>query len=152
MADRVVRLADGRVAGVERNTRRDGRGGTAVVRMPARIPILDRKLLRDLWEMKGQALAIASVIAAGVTMFVTYMSNFDSLRRTRARLLRRGALRRRVRVAETRARQPRGPHRGDSRRRCGRDAGHCRRHARCSGHVGAASGRLISLPERGGRR
>jgi putative ABC transport system permease protein len=54
-----------------------------VVRLPVHIPILDRKLLRDLWEMKGQALAIASVIAAGVTMFVTYMSNFDSLQRTR---------------------------------------------------------------------
>ncbi len=52
--------------------------------MPRWVPILDRKLLRDLWEMKGQALAIAAVVAAGVTMFVTYMSNFDSLRRTRA--------------------------------------------------------------------
>jgi putative ABC transport system permease protein len=51
--------------------------------MPGRISILDRKLLRDLWEMKGQAFAIASVIAAGVTMFVTYMSNFDSLQQTR---------------------------------------------------------------------
>jgi len=47
-----------------------------------RISALDRKLLRDLWEMKGQALAIAAVIAAGVTMFVTYLSNFDSLERT----------------------------------------------------------------------
>jgi putative ABC transport system permease protein len=55
-----------------------------MVRFSPRIPILDRKLLRDLWEMKGQALAIASVIAAGVTMFVTYLSNFDSLQRTRA--------------------------------------------------------------------
>jgi putative ABC transport system permease protein len=55
-----------------------------VVRMPARIRMLDRKLLRDLWAMKGQALAIAAVIGAGVAMFVTYLSNFDSLRRTRA--------------------------------------------------------------------
>jgi putative ABC transport system permease protein len=54
-----------------------------LVKLSTRIPILDRKLLRDLWEMKGQALAIASVIAAGVTMYVTYMSNFDSLQRTR---------------------------------------------------------------------
>ena len=45
---------------------------------------LNRKLLRDVWEMKGQALAIAAVIAAGVTMYVTYLSNFDSLQRTRA--------------------------------------------------------------------
>jgi putative ABC transport system permease protein len=43
---------------------------------------LNRKLLRDLLELKGQALAIAMVVAAGVTMFVMYLSNFDSLRRT----------------------------------------------------------------------
>jgi putative ABC transport system permease protein len=55
-----------------------------MVRIPIRVAALDRKLLRDLWEMKGQALAIAAVIAAGVTMFVTYVSNFESLRRTRA--------------------------------------------------------------------
>jgi putative ABC transport system permease protein len=49
-----------------------------------RISALDRKLLRDLWEMKGQALAIGLVVAAGVAMFVTYHSNFDSLRRTQS--------------------------------------------------------------------
>jgi putative ABC transport system permease protein len=36
-----------------------------------RVSALNRKLIRDLWEMKGQALAIAAVIAAGVAMFVT---------------------------------------------------------------------------------
>src|SRR5690606_39115702 len=46
------------------------------------LPALDRKLLRDLWAMKGQALAIAAVIAAGVSMFVAFLSNFDSLERT----------------------------------------------------------------------
>jgi putative ABC transport system permease protein len=51
--------------------------------MPSWIPMLDRKLLRDVWEMKGQALAVGAVVAAGVTMFVMYLSNFDSLRRTR---------------------------------------------------------------------
>ena len=45
---------------------------------------LNRKLLRDLFEMKAQALAIAMVVAAGVAMFVMYLSNFDSLRRTQA--------------------------------------------------------------------
>ena len=55
-----------------------------MVRMPARLRSLDRKLLRDLWEMKGQSVAIAAVIAAGVSMFVMYLSNFDSLQRTRA--------------------------------------------------------------------
>ncbi|NOT43020.1 MAG: FtsX-like permease family protein [Acidobacteria bacterium] len=47
-----------------------------------RVPPLTRKLLRDLLEMKGQALAIAMVVAAGVAMAVMYLSNFDSLRRT----------------------------------------------------------------------
>jgi putative ABC transport system permease protein len=49
-----------------------------------RVSALDRKLLRDVWEMKGQAMAIAAVIAAGVAMFVAYLSNFDSLERTLA--------------------------------------------------------------------
>ncbi len=55
-----------------------------MVTLPRTLRALDRKLLRDLWEMKGQSLAIASVVAAGVTMFVMYLSNFDSLQRTRA--------------------------------------------------------------------
>ena len=48
------------------------------------IGALDRKLVRDLWQMRGQSVAIAMVIAAGVAMFVAYLSNFDSLQRTRA--------------------------------------------------------------------
>jgi putative ABC transport system permease protein len=55
-----------------------------MVMMPARLRALDRKLIRDLWAMKGQSLAIAAVVAAGVAMFVMYLSNFDSLQRTRA--------------------------------------------------------------------
>lgn len=43
------------------------------------ISALNRKLLRDLWRMKGQAVAIACVIASGVCMFVMYRSTFDSL-------------------------------------------------------------------------
>src|SRR5687768_3865136 len=46
------------------------------------ISALNRKLLRDLLGMKGQAAAIALVVAAGISMFVMYLSNFDSLRRT----------------------------------------------------------------------
>lgn len=49
-----------------------------------RIPALDRKLLRDLLGMRGQALAIGLVLASGIAMYVTYLSNFDSLRRTQA--------------------------------------------------------------------
>jgi putative ABC transport system permease protein len=48
-----------------------------------RITALNRKLLRDLLAMKGQALAIAMVVAAGVAMYVMYLSMFDSLYRTR---------------------------------------------------------------------
>jgi putative ABC transport system permease protein len=51
-----------------------------------RAPIkpLDRKLLRDIWALKGQALAISLVIGAGVAMFVMYLSTFASLRETQA--------------------------------------------------------------------
>ncbi|MCR4373836.1 MAG: ABC transporter permease, partial [Acidobacteria bacterium] len=51
-----------------------------MIRLP--MSALNRKLVRDLWEMRSQALAIALVVAAGVAMYVTYLSNFDSLRRT----------------------------------------------------------------------
>jgi putative ABC transport system permease protein len=43
---------------------------------------LQRKLLRDVWHMRGQALAIAMVVMAGVAMLVMYFSTFDSLQRT----------------------------------------------------------------------
>jgi putative ABC transport system permease protein len=48
------------------------------------VSALNRKLLRDLIAMKGQALAIAMVVAAGVSMYVMYLSNFASLQQTRA--------------------------------------------------------------------
>src|ERR687895_376178 len=43
---------------------------------------LDKKLVRDLWALKGQALAISLVIGAGVAMFIMYLSTFASLRLT----------------------------------------------------------------------
>ena len=43
---------------------------------------LNRKLLRDLLAMRTQALAIAMVIGAGLSMFVMYLSNFESLQLT----------------------------------------------------------------------
>jgi putative ABC transport system permease protein len=43
---------------------------------------LNRKLLRDVLAMKAQAFAIAMVVAAGVAMYVMYLSNFESLRAT----------------------------------------------------------------------
>ncbi len=44
-----------------------------------RLRALDRKLLRDLWAIRGQALAIALVMAAGISVFVAMISTFDSL-------------------------------------------------------------------------
>ena len=52
--------------------------------MAIRISSLNRKLLRDLAAMRAQALAIAMVVAAGVAMYVMYLSNFASLQQTRA--------------------------------------------------------------------
>ncbi len=48
--------------------------------LPQVLHPLDKKLLRDLWHIKGQALAISLVIAAGVAMFINYLSTFESLR------------------------------------------------------------------------
>jgi putative ABC transport system permease protein len=45
---------------------------------------LDRKMLRDLWGMRGQALAIALVIVAGVATYVAMTSVMDTLQRTLA--------------------------------------------------------------------
>jgi putative ABC transport system permease protein len=44
---------------------------------------LDIKLWRDLWQMKGQALAIALVIVSGVATFVMFISTMHSLGKTR---------------------------------------------------------------------
>ncbi len=41
---------------------------------------LDRKLIRDLWAIKGQVAAICLVIAAGVATFVMSLSTLESLR------------------------------------------------------------------------
>ena len=38
------------------------------------MPAIHRKLVRDLWNMKGQALAIALVVASGIATFVLSVS------------------------------------------------------------------------------
>lgn len=48
------------------------------------ISALDRKLLRDLWKLKGQAIAIIAVIACGIATFVMSLSTISSLELTRA--------------------------------------------------------------------
>ena len=47
---------------------------------------IHRKALRDLWLMRGQAVAIALVIASGIAMLVMSQASLESLRDTRARL------------------------------------------------------------------
>ena len=143
------RGAPGRRTGGERGAEhhQDCRAGAVVVTGLVRVSALNRKLLRDLWEMKGQALAIAAVIAAGVTMFVTYLSNFDSLRADAADLLRAPALRGRVRHAEARAGAAGGAHRRPARRGARGHAGGRRRHARRAGH-GRARDRAAGLDSR----
>ncbi len=44
---------------------------------------LDQKLIRDLWQMRGQAIAVALVIACGAATFVMSVTTLDSLERTR---------------------------------------------------------------------
>ncbi|MEW6325439.1 MAG: ABC transporter permease, partial [Nitrospirota bacterium] len=52
------------------------------------IRAIDRKLWRDLWQMRGQALAIALVIGSGVATFIMSLSTLDSLRQTQASFYR----------------------------------------------------------------
>ncbi|MGI9334999.1 MAG: FtsX-like permease family protein, partial [Gammaproteobacteria bacterium] len=42
------------------------------------------KLYRELWQLKGQAFAIALVLASGVATYILSVSTLDSLRRTQA--------------------------------------------------------------------
>ena len=45
---------------------------------------LNRKLVRDLWRVKGQIVAIGFVLGAGIAMLVAYWGAFDSLRAAQA--------------------------------------------------------------------
>ncbi len=120
-----------------------------MVTLPSGLRMLDRKLLRDLWAMKGQALAIAAVITAGVTMFVAYFSNFDSLQRACAEYYEQ------ARFAEVFAGLKRAPSRIEERvaEIPGVHAVATRVVADVTldvpGMLEPATGRLISIPERG---
>ena len=46
---------------------------------------LDRKLLRDLWRLRGQVLAIGLVIASGVGLLVMSLTSLEALRNTSAK-------------------------------------------------------------------
>ncbi|HDH05934.1 MAG TPA: ABC transporter permease, partial [Nitrospirae bacterium] len=45
---------------------------------------INRKIIRNLWGMKGQALAIALIIASGVATFIMSVSTMQSLKLTQA--------------------------------------------------------------------
>ena len=47
--------------------------------MVSAMTALDRKLWRDLWLLRGQAVAIALVMASGVACFIMFLSTVDSL-------------------------------------------------------------------------
>jgi putative ABC transport system permease protein len=46
------------------------------------VKALDRKLLRDLWQMKSQALAIALVVMCGVETYIMFLTTLGALRAT----------------------------------------------------------------------
>jgi putative ABC transport system permease protein len=50
----------------------------------AGLKVLDRKLLRDLWHLRGQVAAIAVVVACGVAIVVTTRTSYSSLLASRA--------------------------------------------------------------------
>jgi putative ABC transport system permease protein len=64
---------------------------------------LNRKLLREVWSMRGQALAIAVVIAGGIATLIMSLSSLDSL------VLTRDAFYRDFRFAEVFASAKRAP-------------------------------------------
>ena len=114
---------------------------------------LDRKLLRDLWRMRGQALAIALVVGAGVALLRhAARRTFDSLDLDRStRYYRALSLRRRLRLRSS-ARRTRSP--SDDRARSPASAESRPASSRtCAldvpGMAEPAVGRLISLAAHG---
>ena len=51
--------------------------------------LLDRKLLRDMYTLRGQVVTIALVVAAGIAVFVASISTYDSLLSGRERFYER---------------------------------------------------------------
>jgi len=55
-----------------------------LVRLRTSLRALDRKVLRDVWRMRGQLVAIALVIAAGLGLFIGMRATLGSLDAARA--------------------------------------------------------------------
>ena len=49
-----------------------------------RLQTLDRKLLRDLWQLRGQVITIALVVASGIAAFCASLSTYESLKSMQA--------------------------------------------------------------------
>ena len=58
-------------------------GGRLAIEVVTMIRPLDRKLMRDLWHLKGQATAIAAVMACGVAIVIMTFGAMKSLEATR---------------------------------------------------------------------
>jgi ABC-type nitrate/sulfonate/bicarbonate transport system ATPase subunit len=85
MADRVLHGRPGALLR-RRQDRRNAAQPTAPAGARARVVgavrALDRKLLRDLWRLRGQVLAIALVVASGVAVLVMSLSSIEALETT----------------------------------------------------------------------
>jgi putative ABC transport system permease protein len=46
-----------------------------------RLSALDRKLLRDLWHMRGQVITVALIVASGIATYVTMRGAYESVER-----------------------------------------------------------------------
>jgi putative ABC transport system permease protein len=46
-----------------------------------RLSVLDRKLLRDLWHMRGQVITVALIVASGIATYVTMRGAYESVER-----------------------------------------------------------------------
>jgi len=112
-----------------------------------RLSPLHRKLFRELWQRRGQVLAIALVMGAGIGMYVLSISNLHSLRLTQDVYYER------YRFAEVFANLKRAPHRlGEE---IGEIPGVRRARTRVVAQVtldvpglsDPATGRLVSMPE-----
>lgn len=109
---------------------------------------LDRKLVRDLWAMRGQVLAICLVMASGIATFVMSLCTLESLKRAQSTYYER------YRFAQVFAHLKRAPN--SLAERIAEIPGVARVQARVvvsvtldvKGLAEPAVGRLISIPER----
>ncbi len=46
-----------------------------------RVSVLDRKLLRDLWHLRGQVFTVALIVACGIATYVTMRGAYESIER-----------------------------------------------------------------------